>query len=367
MAIRTSYSQNSTYIKCSKHWYWKYVEKLDSDFEGASLHFGTAVDIAVMAMLEGKEDYVTRFSDRWFSTKTRKGDYYAVFDSPTVIFGYADFDEYVINDEDRASMSGWVKELGLSYDIELPVDAMKKIINKKKNKYIKITASELKYFNRCAWVSMRRKGEVLLELFKTDFLPKIKKVIATQKFYHLKDEVTGDTILGTLDFVAEVEGFDKPIIIDLKTAARPYTKENIDLSEQLPLYLALSNGRFNTDLVGYVVLVKNIPKKKIAICESCGYRKNGMHKTCNSTADEKRCGGKWNESFTLEPQLQFIVEKKTPEEVNSVLIDYGEVVEAMKQRIVYKDVQQCNSWFGNRCPFYDACHKNDLSGLKRRY
>jgi len=91
-------------------------------------------------------------------------------------------------------------------------------------------------------------------------LPKIKKVHATQKFYNLKDEVTGDTLMGTLDFVAEIEGYDKPVIIDLKTAARPYTKDNIELSEQLPIYLALSEGKFNTDLVGYVVLIKNIWK-----------------------------------------------------------------------------------------------------------
>ena len=40
--MRTSYSQNSTYIGCTQYWYMKYIEKYEPEGEGASLYFGSA-------------------------------------------------------------------------------------------------------------------------------------------------------------------------------------------------------------------------------------------------------------------------------------------------------------------------------------
>lgn len=368
MAIRTSYSQNNTYIKCPKHWYWKYVEKLDADFEGASTHFGTAVDKAVMAMLQGNKNYMTVFSDSWFSTITRKKEYYQIFDNSYIIFSHADFDKDVLKDEDLDAMNKWKEELGLTKETD-PVKQFNTVQKNKKNPYKKQPLNELKYFNRCSWLSLKRKGELLLELFERDFLPKVKKVHSVQKFYNVKDPTTGDMIMGTLDFAVDLEGYEKPVIVDLKTAAKPYSQEDIELSEQLPIYLALSRGKFDweTDLVGYVVLVKRIGKDKIAHCKSCGHTKTTRHATCNNEIDGKRCDGEWEESLKLEPQMQIIIERKSQEDIDKVLLDYGNIIDAMKRNIIYMNRERCHNWYGNRCPFFNACHNNDLSGLKRRY
>lgn len=367
MTIKTSFSQNSTYIKCPMHWKWKYVDKLDANFEGASLHFGSAIDGAVMDMLENKGNFITKFSDRWFSTVNKNKEYYQIYDNPTIVFSNYDFDKDVLEPEDLESMTQWLQELNLLYDVEKPVAAYNQVVKRKKSPYVKITNNELRYFNRCSWLSLQRKGILLLELFKKEFIPRITKLHATQNFYQLKDEYTGDILMGALDFVVELEGYDKPIIIDLKTASKAYTKESIDLSEQLPIYIALSNGKFNTNLVGYAVLIKNIEKQKASKCVKCGHVKKGLHKTCDNDINGTRCFGAWKEKVVLKPQMQVIIEEKTEDEVNKVLLDCGAVVEAMKNNIVYRNVQQCTNWFGSKCPYYDACHNDDLSGLKNRY
>ena len=368
MAIRTSYSQNSTYIRCPKHWWWKYVEKLDADFEGASLSFGTAIDKAVMSMIQGNKDYLTVFNDSWFSTTTRKKEYKQIFDNPYIVFSHSDFDKDVLLAEDIEVMREWQQELKQTTSKD-PIKQFNMLQNLKKNKFKKMSTDATRYFNRCSWLSLKRKGALLLELFEKDFLPKITKVHSVQKFYSVKDESTGDQIMGTLDFAVDLEGYDKPIIIDLKTAARPYTQEDIELSEQLPIYLALSKGKFSweTNLVGYVVLIKQISKNREGYCKNCGHKKTTRHNTCNATINGKRCGGEWEKKLELVPQMQVIIEEKTQEDVDKVLLDYGNIIDAMKRNIVYMDRSKCHNWFGSKCPYFKACHKGDLSGLKRRY
>lgn len=370
--VRTSYSQSSTYIKCPMHWKWKYVDKYEPVNTGSSLYFGSAVDEAVMAMLEGSANFLTVFSDRWFSTQKRTGgskkkEYYQIFDSPDLIFSYNDFDEHVLHSEDLESMKGWLEELKVGQD-QNPVTFTKKVISDKKSKFKSPTNNELRYFNRCCWLSLKRKGELLIDLFHREFYPKIKKVVATQKFEFLKDHITGDTLMGALDFVAEYEGYDKPIVFDLKTSSRFYSEEQIELSEQLPLYLALSQGKYETNLVGYVVLIKNLKKEDEGVCKECGNIKTGRHKTCDAKLSSGvRCGGEWELKTKVIPQLQVIVREKSQEDVDKVLLDQGQILAAMRNNIVFRNLDNCSNWFGNKCPYYGACHKGSLEGLRKKY
>lgn len=363
--MRTSYSQNNTYISCPQHWSWKYQHRLDPLEMGASLYFGSAVDNAVMAMLQGKEEFMEIFRVNW-KAQTQWGKTTIIFDNPNVTYGYADFDADLLKEEDLETLRDW----GNTKD---PVQMYKDIVKKKKNKFKKLNADDKKYFARASWLSLMRKGEILIESFEKQFLPEITEVMATQMSANIKDHNTGDTIGGYIDMVLRIKGYDVPIIFDLKTAARPYTQEQVELTDQLTLYAAMKAAEYNTDLVGYVILVKNIPKNIVAYCKTCGHeRRTGQLKTCDNTIkDEKgdtygRCKGEWNETRELAPQVQVLVEKKTPEQINTLLVDHGNIIHSMKEGIVYKDLSKCNNWYGGQCPYYGACHNNDLKNLKKR-
>jgi hypothetical protein len=379
MGFKTSFSQSSTYVACPRYWWNSYNEKWKSEVEAASLYFGTAVDASIMAMLENKPDYMAIFKDRW-----RKAFQYGkatpIFDNPDIVYNTADFDDDVLLPKDLDQMLLWAAELKVG-DGPNPVDIFKEIAKIKKNPYKRTSDAQMKYFSRCSWLSMKRKGEVLINSFKDQFLPKIKVVHTTQKYAKIEGQ-DGDLITGYIDMILEIEGYDKPVIFDLKTAARPYEQSQIDLTEQLTLYAAMKANEYQTDLVGYVVLCKNIPKETVAHCKSCGHTKDGRHQTCNNMVEREfphptikdvplieiksvRCEGEWLEKTVLKPIVQVLVERKTPEQVEELLKDYSNIILAMKNRIVYKNTSKCLSWYGSKCVFYDLCHKGVSTGLKK--
>lgn len=364
MSIKTSYSQNNTYTQCSKHWHLLYREGWEGTTEGASTYFGSAIDAAVGAMLEGKQDWLQIFNDRWMKS-WNFGKSVVIFDNLNIVYSYKDFDADILDDSDLTTLMTWANHLNLNCSSGLTL--YKEIVAKKKNPYKKLTQEESIYFNRAAWLSLKKKGKILLDAFHTQFYPKITKVVATQQKADIKDQTTGDSITGFIDMVLEIEGYDKPIIFDLKTAGQPYSQEDIDLTQQLTLYSAMKSGEYNTDLVGYVVLSKNIPKITVSTCKTCGSKKQSTHSTCNALdANGKRCKGEWDEKITVNPEVQVLVEKKTEQQVNDLLLDYGNIILGMKQEIFYKNTSKCNNWYGSPCVFYDVCHKNSYDKVVKK-
>ena len=363
--IRTSYSQNNTYISCPKYWHWTYVEKYEAGSKGASMYFGSAVDDAVTELLKGSNTYMNLFDKRWHTAEAF-GSQTVVYDNPEVVYSYYDFDADILDAADILQLQAWSLELGLEKSGITPVELYKSIVKLKKSNWASPNDAQLKYFNRASWLSMKKKGYLLVDAFKKQIMPKIKKVIATQEYAKLDDPTTGDSIAGFIDMVLEYEGYSKPIIFDLKTAARPYKDEQIDLTDQLTLYAAMKAHEYNTDLVGYIVLPKNITKKITAKCKTCGFIRKGRFKTCNNYTNKVRCGGEWDEVIIPDVQVQVLVRQKSAEQIESLLLDVGNLILAMKNKIVYKNTSKCNNWYGNTCPFYKACHSNDVTGLKKK-
>lgn len=381
--LRTSYSQHNTYIKCPEFWHKSYVERYKSPIEGASLYFGTAVDTAAEAMLLKKGDPYQVFNDYW-RRSYNFGKATQVYDNDDIVYGNKDFDKDVLQDKDLVQMGIWSQELGLSkaaLKADKALEMFDRILKRKKNSYNAAPKpNEMKYYNRCSWLSMKRKGEILLKSFEEQFVPLVTKVIAVQKRADIKDPGTGDSVVGYIDMVVELQGYDKPIIIDLKTAARPYTQDQLDFSEQLTLYCAMKgkyavdkSDNVDTDLVGYVVLCKDINKDKEAHCKTCGHKRTGRHRKCdneitdpNDSSKTSRCNGEWDEKVVLDPQVQVMVAKKTQQQVDMLLQDIAAIIAGMKNGIIYKNTSNCTNWYGGVCPYFDACHKNDYSKLVKK-
>lgn len=367
--MKSSYSQNNTYKTCPKHWHWSYVKRLKSPDQSAALYFGSAVDDAVMANLEGKANYMEVFYSRWTTARGYGNNPdIQLFDNTTVGFSSKDFDKDLLKPEDYVEMTKWLKSLRLTRLNSDPLALFDLIQKNKRNPYKKISENQLKYYNRCCWLSMKRKGEILIDSFITNFKPKIKKVHSTQKSGRLSHN--GHTVFGYLDFIAEIDGYDKPIIFDLKTAARPYTQSKIDLTEQLTLYYAMAGKEYNTDLVGYVVLSKEINKNEKYTCKNCGNVRTAgkRHKTCDvmvtdAKGKSKRCHGEWDIQTEIDPQVQVLIQQKSQRDKDELLKDYSNIMKAMDDKIVYRNTDKCTNWYGGTCPFYNACHSDDLTGL----
>jgi hypothetical protein len=328
------------------------------------LFFGTAIDSAVEEALKGDKNFKEVFLSKW-NKAGMYGKFVQVYDNDDITYSYNDFDKYIFTAEDTDLATGWINELNLSHCGVSPAEVYTHIAKLKKNPYKKATIAEQKYFNRVSWLSLKRKGLLLLEAFETQFLPKVTKVLSTQKSASLSDPTTGDSIVGYIDMVVELEGIEKPVIIDLKTAARPYTEEHLDNSEQLGLYYAMESRNYDTNLVGFLVLCKQIPKEESSYCQDCGYVKDGRHRTCNNAVAGARCGGDWITKKTPKPEVQLLIQAKTDEEIQLVLDDAANIIESMKQGIVYRNLDVCTNWYGGLCPFYEACHKGDFSRVEK--
>jgi len=354
------------------YWFNSYVKKLKGVTEGASLYFGSAIDTAVEHLLKGNNDYIEKFYDRWH-TAISNNKPKQIYDADDIIFGYNDFDEAILDKtNDSITMESWARELNLlqpneTADFSKLVNLYKETVKLKKNSFKRPTNEQIKYFNRLSWLSMNHKGRILLEAFKTQFYPKIKKVIATQQFTNITDPNTGDSVVGVIDMVLEIDGYDKPIIFDLKTAGMPYDQNNIDYSDQLTLYAGMKGSYYNTNLVGYIVLCKNIPKDIVAYCNKCNGNRNGRHKTCDALdSTGNRCHGDWIETKVPKPIVQVLVEEKSPEQIQSLFQDISNIILAMKNKIVYKNTSRCDNWYGSICVYKNLCHKNDPSGLIKK-
>jgi len=370
--MRSSYSQTETYKNCAQHWYYRYVDKLEGSDIGASTFFGTAVDAAVMYLLETNNlDFKDKFVQLWLQQEDKKQKKpLKILGNNSIIFAHADFDKDVLDEETKNLLhaklvfNGLDKELGT----DDPVEAYFKVAKAKRNKYKAFPEQYLDYFNFCSWYSMLRKGIILLDSFYEQFYPKIEKVLATQKFALIKDDSTGDIIQGVVDTVLLLKGHDKPIIFDLKTSSRPYTDDQIEHSDQLTLYAAMEGRKYNTDQVGYIVLCKNINKVKEYYCSTCGSKRESKHRTCNQKKenDTIRCGGDWLETVKLDPKVQVLIRTKSTNTVNKCLEDQANIIVAMKNNVVFKNNSKCESWYGNRCVYYNLCKNGSTSGLTKR-
>jgi len=360
-----SYSQINCYTSCPKHWFLKYKEKWDSPVLKASLFYGNAVEAGIIALLENNPAYLTVAHENWIS-QTKYNHVTLIQDNDNIAYAHADFDEHVLTPTDKDLLKSYINSLELNFLGEDPVQVYKEVSKIKKNPYKNTTDNMMKYFNKCSWLSLYRKLDILVETFKQQVLPRIKKVHAVQKESSLESADGKFKVKGFIDFIFDFEGYDKPIIFDLKTSAGEYSLDKIELSEQLAIYLGMEGFNYNTNLAGYIVLNKNIAKEVVSYCKKCGTKKEGRHKTCNMLQEGKRCNGEWEDKIELKPEAQVLVASKTDFQIDSMLEDYSHVLKAMKEGIVYKNINNCTNWFGGPCPYLNKCFKDSTEGLVKK-
>lgn len=113
-----------------------------------------------------------------------------------------------------------------------------------------------------AWYSLVAKGEMIIDAYAEQVLPKLEKVLLVQHEISLVNEL-GDTFIGVVDLVAQIDG--KTYILDNKTSSIKYAEDAADISQQLGTYYEALKDEYKIDGVGFIVIPKNIRKKKLPL------------------------------------------------------------------------------------------------------
>ena len=346
--LRLSHSQASRFQDCAKSYEYHYVQKIRPTTKSAALFFGSAIDKAMDEMLRDPVKGRAAFETAWAKQEIN-GELTELKTSTQIVYANSDYDAELLVEEDIA-------ELGSLEDID-------KIYKQKDAIGFDLLSREKKLLlNKANWLCLRRKGLAMLRTLEEEVIPNIEEVLATQKFVQLEN-AHGDTVIGYADLVCKYKGYEKPIIFDLKTSARPYEEDSVLTSPQLALYVYGLYDEYKTHKAGYIVLSKQIKKNKTKICSKCGNDGSGKsHKTCDADVGGKRCHGEWK--VTLDPRaiVQVLVDD-VPEKTQEIVVEnMGYVSDSIKSKVYPRSFGSCKKPWG-LCPYFNLCYKDSMHGL----
>jgi len=248
--IKVSYTANEKFQVSPRSYYLHYLRKLREEVVGSALPFGSVFDTAqgTLLMERDLEKSKSIFTKLWKSQQIN-GKWENMSTTNKVRWSKSDYDENILTEEDKALIS-------------------------------KGKANQ-------AWVSMHRKGILMLEAYSEQVLPHLKKVVSTQGYVKIENE-EGDLIRGYIDLIAEwelnkevavsykdtdlnltkslleLEKYNGEIVVfDNKTASQKYKEDSVRTSRQLGTYIQDTNIPEEVKYAGYIVVPKKFRKNKL--------------------------------------------------------------------------------------------------------
>lgn len=322
--MKLSYSAVQKYIQCPRKYHLHYNLRIREEKMGSALLFGSAVDVALNALLEGKGDYLQVFMDHWLNAEIN-GTQTNLATSPNVIYYNGDFDPDVLLDSDIHVIFNYFKGLGYEFEQENLKKIHEELCQIKRDK--QFGDDQKTIFNYISWYSLMRKGEMILDAYKEQIFPRIKRVIGVQKYFSVENEVK-DELIGYIDMICEWED-GRIIRFDHKTSSSKYEESSVKESEQLATYVIATEDEFKEKTAGYIVFQKTIRKKKLP-------RVN----------------------------IQVIIDEIPLELENKVLDEYDKSCQDIKDENFEQNLSSCTDSKGYKCAYYNLCHyQGDMTGL----
>lgn len=353
---KLSHSAVSKFQSCPKSYEYHYLNRLRSATTTGALLFGSAIDVAIGGLLKN-EDAESTFLNNWEYADINGVRTY-IPTSTHVVYSDSDADKDLLTVEAKQELTtkfpGWEEEIS-------KIQVKKKAIG---FKFLKKEEKEV--LNLYNWWCLRAKGLLMLKAVRKQILPKIKKVLGTQVYVELKNDVD-DTVIGYADLVCEYEGFDKPVVFDFKTSSIDYEEDSVLTSPQLSLYVhALSDKYNNTKNAGYIVLHKRIIKNKIKVCSKCGHNGTGQrHKTCDQVVNKSRCDGAWTETLSPEVRIQVLTAEISDYTQNMIVENIDDINKSIKSGNFIRNLGSCVKPWG-KCEFYSKCYQGKDEGLVKK-
>jgi len=340
--MRISHSAKELFESCPRSYKLKYIDKYRPKTLSSALFFGTAFGDAVQAMILDKKQVLTPeevklskmspealFLDL-ISFVDINGVRVSIPKSPLITYFKSDYDPLVLEPQDIEEIKKYRAELGIEDFIDMD-------FLQTENKAGNLDQDEIKLLNFAYWNSVRRRGLALIEVYRKEIYPRIKRVYEIEGKINIEN-AEGDVIVGYLDLVCDFECDDgevRKILFDHKTSSKKYPKNAIFDKKQLLLY----NYDREIDLLGYIIGLKKLKNPKIG----------------------KRKGEKYFE-------IQVMIGETNSEAEEEVIGEYDWVLNEIKEGNFPKtqDKNKCKFNFGKPCDYYDICHNNDDSKLFKK-
>lgn len=224
--IRLSHTAKELYLQNPRRYYFHYYLYLREKVAGSALFFGSIIESGLEVLFEGGTvDQAKQTFRKNFKSQQINNVWENLATSENVRFSKADYDPGVFT-------SNELKDL------------------EPKSQQFK------------SWASLQRKGELLIEAYSKDIIPKIKKVVASQPQKIITNEL-GDEILVKADIICEWED-GRLLIPDHKTSSLSVKQvaQNEAYQKQTALYYAAFGDQYPLDGTGFIVLEKNIRKNE---------------------------------------------------------------------------------------------------------
>ncbi|MDX1373861.1 MAG: PD-(D/E)XK nuclease family protein, partial [Nitrososphaeraceae archaeon] len=246
MGIKLSHSAANKYQTCPAMYDLHYNERIRSHKIGSALLFGSALDEALNVLLATKLDNPPEEATDDLERLKQGFDHHLTYQrinkeiedvrtSHFIEYFGSDFDRDCLTSAELESLSRFIKNAGYIKDPNdpnsgqpEPIGLYDEIAGYIKNG-LQIDATDQSYYNYCSWLSLRRKGHLMLEHYKNEIMPKIKRVHSIQKKVELPND-DGDEMIGYIDFEAELHDYPELgiITIDNKTSSKKYKKTDIN-------------------------------------------------------------------------------------------------------------------------------------------
>lgn len=268
MSVRLSHSSQEKYQECPEKWRLHYEEKLRSIYLGSPLFFGNALDAGFSRiLLEKKNEKNTTIEEKTLLLSTeqevfknslsttyynKKNIYLPDYEHAS--YSKKDYDYDLLESDDIEAIADKAKAL----DLEVTTSNIDEFIEHCRLEFKRegVHPDEQKLYNYVHWLSLYRKGLILLEAYRIEVLPKLKEVFSIQEKVELLDGE--DVFTGFIDF--EAEWLDEPNVIytcDNKTSSKAYPQDAVQKTQQLCFYTEFKN----TNRGCYVVVEKGLRKK----------------------------------------------------------------------------------------------------------
>jgi len=265
--VRLSNSAIELYKTCPYRYKLHYVDRIRGTTTSSPLFFGKAIDEALNCMLLTKKKSLTEEEeilasanpfevfDKEFKTTSINNESVDIALSEKAEYYNTDCDLELLTEEDYSNIENVSLDNLIDISRENIVAFYEECIFNRKNK-IPLEVEVQKMFNFIAWLSLRRKGHMMLEAYKHQIMPKIQEVHTIQRKVMLPD-ADGNYIVGYIDFEATWEDGVRRVL-DNKTCSYTYYRNLIvETSQQLALYSEYAENRE----CGYICILKKLKKR----------------------------------------------------------------------------------------------------------
>ncbi len=328
--INVSYSALECYQECSEKYRLRYREGLASNKIPSPLFFGTAIDASIELLLLTKKvvlsdselDLLLNENALSVFDKTmREQNGQLLEKNPLCEYFYSDFDINVLKDED-------IKYFKKSYPSIEDIEEFFSYCKRKIKIDGELTNGTKIAFNNLCWLSLYRKGEMMISAYERDILPEIKEVFDIQKAVDLINE-SGDKLRGKIDFIASFnEEPTTKVVVDNKTSSESYKQDSVSNSTQLAIY-----------------------------CES-----EGIEKAAYAVMEKKM---RLKEPKARTQLIKDIISEEQKQKVfDKVEFQLNNISQGL---FFKKDSPKDCVFYGKRCEFFDLCWSGNKNGLVKRF